>query len=74
MLHLHTARKMLESQQPVNICFWKRNGEIVRADNVVCTSSYFRGNTFNIKFIESGEIRKIKAVLIFNINSEEVYV
>lgn len=74
MLHLHMARKMLETHQPVNICFWKRNGEIVRADNVVCTSSYFRGNTFNIKFLESEEFRKIKAVLIFNINGEEVYV
>jgi len=74
MLHLATARKMLESGQPCNICFWKRNGEIVRADNVVCTSSYFRGNTFNLKWINSGEIRKIKAVLIFSINNEEVFV
>ena len=74
MLHLATARKMLETHEPCNIGFWKRNGEIVRANNVVCTSSYFRGNTFNIKFLDSEEFRKIKAVLIFEINDMEVYV
>jgi len=48
MLHLATARKMLET--------------------------YFRGNTFNIKFLDSEEFRKIKAVLIFEINDMEIYV
>ncbi len=73
MQHLANARKIIESGQPFSCSFWKRNGEIVRADNVVCTSSYFHGNTFNIKFLESEEIRKIKAVLIFEVCGEEVY-
>jgi hypothetical protein len=74
MLHLSDARKIIESGDPFDISFWKKNGEIVHAKNVVCLSSYFHGNTFNIKFLNSGEIRKIKAVLIFNISGEEVYV
>lgn len=74
MLHLAQARKMLESREPVNLSFWKKNGEIVHAENVVCTSSYYHGNTFNLKFINSEQTRKIKALLIFNINGEEVYV
>lgn len=73
MLHLADARKMLDSGQPCDIAFWKRNGEIVYARNVVCTSSNFQRNTFNLKWIASGEIRKIRAILIFNINGEEVF-
>lgn len=74
MIHLGQARKIIESREPINIGFWKRNGEIVFARNVVCTSSFFNGNTFNFKFLDSEQFRKIKAVLIFNINDEEVYV
>lgn len=73
MLHLSQARKIIESGDPVNITFWKKNGEIVIASNVVCTSSYFSGNSFNIKFLTSGVIRKIKAVLIWQVNDEEIY-
>lgn len=74
MLHLSQARKLIESHDPLNISFWKLNGEIVHARNVVCTSSYFHGNTFNFKFLESGEFRKVKALLIFNVSGEEIFV
>jgi hypothetical protein len=73
MLHLAQARSIIESGQPFSCSFWKRNGEIVHAPNVVCTSSYFNGNTFNLKFIDSEEIRKVKALLIFNVSGEEIY-
>ncbi len=74
MLHLAQARKIIESGEPFDVSFWKKNGEIIHAQNVVCTSSYFRGNTFNFKWLDSGEFRKVKALLIFNINGEEVFV
>lgn len=74
MLHLSQARKIIESGEPFDVSFWKRNGEIVEAINVVCTSSYFHGNTFNFKWIDSDQFRKVKALLIFNINGEEVFV
>jgi len=74
MLHLSQARQLLESHDPLDISFWKQNGEIVHAHNVVCTSSYFHGNTFNLKFLDSGQFRKVKALLIFNVSGEEVFV
>jgi len=74
MLHLSNARKIIESGEPFSCSFWKKNGEIVHAENVVCTSSYFYGNTFNLKWLDSGEFRKIKAILIFNVCGEEVFV
>lgn len=64
---------MIESKEPVDLKLWKMNGEIIEANNVVCTSSYFKGNTFNLKFLDSNEFRKIKAVCIHEVNGEEVY-
>jgi len=74
MLHLAKARNIIESHEPFDVSFWKKNGEIIHATNVVCTSSYFHGNTFNFKWLESEEFRKVKALLIFNINGEEIFV
>lgn len=73
MLHLANARKIIESGEPFDCRFWKKNGEIVKAENVVCTSSYFHGNTFNLKFLNSEQFRKVKSVLIFEVSGEEVY-
>ena len=73
MLNIAQARKIIDSKQPFDVSFWKQNGEIVHAKDVVCTSSNFERNTINIKYMVSGEIRKIKALLVFNINGEEVY-
>jgi len=72
MLHLSVARKIIESGQPLQIGFWKKNGEACTNDSVVCTSSNYARNTFNLKFLESGEIRTIRAILVFEVNHEEV--
>ena len=73
MLHIAQARKIIESGEPFDDSFWKLNGDIVHAQNVVCTSSYFHGNTFNFKWLDSEEFRKVRANLIFNVNGEEIY-
>jgi hypothetical protein len=73
MLHIAQARKIIESGEPFDVSFWKLNGDIVHAQNVVCTSSYFHGNTFNFKWLDSEEFRKVRANLIFNVNGEEIY-
>lgn len=73
MLNSAVVRKMIESGEVVDISFWKKNGEIVHAKKVRCTSSNFENSTYNFFFTESEEVRKVKASLIFNINGEEVY-
>lgn len=73
MIHLKEARSILESKEPVSIRFWTEKGEIVESDSVVCTSSYFKNDTFNIKFLKSEEIRKVQAFLISSVNEMEVY-
>lgn len=73
MIHLKEARSILESKEPVSIRFWTEKGEIVESDSVVCISSYFKNDTFNIKFLKSEEIRKVQAFLISSVNEMEVY-
>lgn len=72
MIHISQVRKELSKQQPVSLKFWKENGEIVSATNVVQTSSYFKNDTINLKWIDSGEVRKIHATSIHEFNGEEV--
>lgn len=72
MVHIGKVRKELNEHEPVNLKFWKNTGEIVEANNVVCTSSYFKNHTVNLKFLDSGEFRKIRVSTIFEFNGEEV--
>lgn len=73
MMHLAQARKLIESNDPFDLSFFTKSGEVIHARHVVCLSSNFKNNTFNIKFLENGEIRRVRATLIFNISGEEVY-
>jgi hypothetical protein len=73
LIHINDARKLLNSKEPVNLKCWTSKGDIMVCNNVVMTSSFFKGNSFNIKFNTSGVIRKIKAVCIFEINNQEVF-
>lgn len=73
-IHITTARKMLSSGDPMDIRFWKADGSIITANNVICTSSNFANNTINIMFIESKQIRKVRVISIFEINGMEVFI
>jgi|WetSurMetagenome_2_1015567.scaffolds.fasta_scaffold1564625_2 hypothetical protein len=58
-----------------SIVFAKRStGEWVKGDRCVCTSSYFRPRTINVRFVESEEIRTIRCCSIKEINGVEVYI
>lgn len=50
------------------------DASVMDCKGVVCTSSNFNNNTFNIRFPDSGEIRKIKAICIFEFNGKEVII
>lgn len=73
VVHMTTARKMLESGDALDVKFWKSDGSIVHANNVICTSSSFRHNTVNLKFLTSKQFRKVRVVSIFEINGMEVF-
>ncbi len=72
MIHIAQVRKELNKHEPVNLKFWKKSGEIVEANDVVCTSTFFQNDTANLKFMQSEEFRKIKIWNIFEFMGEEV--
>jgi hypothetical protein len=61
LVHINTMREMLRSGAVCSIRHWKDDGSIVTANRVICTSNYYRGNTFNLKFLDSGVFRKVRA-------------
>ena len=75
-VHFNTMLQMLRAGDPVDISFWKSNGEIVDLRNVVALpykeSARYSG-TQNFKILASGQIRKIRNVCIFRINDCEVF-
>ena len=72
MIHIAQVRKELAKKEPVRMKFYKADGSMVSADNVVMTSSYFQNDTVNLKFLTSGEFRKIHVYQIVEFNGEEV--
>ena len=74
MIHLTVVRKMLNSGGSFDLKYWKKDGSIVQADNVVCTSTNFHNNTANIKHLNSGEFRKVKMIALFEINGIEIFI
>ena len=73
VVHMTTARRMLDSGDAVDLKFWKSDGTIVSANNVICTSSNFKNNTVNLKFLSSGQFRKVRVVSLFEINGMEIF-
>jgi hypothetical protein len=73
-IHINTMRTMLKSGERVSIKFWEKDGNIVVANDVICTSSFHHGNSFNIKFLNSGQFRKVRAITVFEINDLEVFI
>jgi hypothetical protein len=73
-VHINTLRLMLKSGLAVSLKFWEKDGNIVSAENVICTSSNHHQNTVNLKFLNSGVFRKVRTITIFEINDLEVFI
>lgn len=72
-VHLSTAVRMLESPDPVDITVLTRKGELRHYERVVGLKRQHYSGTRNIKFLNSGEIRKIRDCLLLEINGMEVF-
>ena len=74
MIHISQLRKTLQAGKPFACKVWKKNGEIMHCQEVVCTSSNFRRNTANLLFVESRQVRKVTVMCIYELNDEEIYI
>ncbi len=71
MVHLSDIHKLVEHGE-FSIEFVKSDGSIVQGKRCICTSFHSEGDTLNIKFCDSEEVRKIKRVTIIKFNGQEV--
>jgi len=69
--HLLDPVNKNEPRREFDISAGTLSGDIIKG-RVVCTSSNFKNDTFNLKFIESGEVRTIHASLMISLNNKEV--
>lgn len=75
MIHISTVHKILrDNSTPFSCKVWKANGDILKYNDVVCTSSHHASNTATLLFTESRQIRKVRVVSMFEINDEEIYI
>lgn len=73
MLHISQINKLVEpAGTEFSIKFTAKEGNEVFAKKAVCTSFHSNGRTMNIKFLPSGEIRKIRRCTITQFNKQEV--
>lgn len=59
-------------QKEISLKWVAEDGRIITVEKCVPTSFHSDGNTFNVKLIPSGEIRKVNRVTVIEINGEEV--
>lgn len=73
MLHISQIHKLVEpAGTEFSVKFTAKEGNEVVVQKAVCTSFHSKGRTMNIKFLPSGEIRKIRRITITEFNREEV--
>lgn len=76
-LYIKDAQLFLDSciktKEPISMLALKKDGEKVRYDGWIVTSSWWRKGTHDILNPRSGQIRKVRDVLIFEINGHPVY-
>ncbi|MCH5234770.1 MAG: hypothetical protein J1E16_05700 [Muribaculaceae bacterium] len=72
-IHLSTAREMLKAPDPVDLSVWKKDGSIMHLHDCISLHYDFYGGWRNVKCLQSGEMRRIRDCLIFQINGLEVF-
>lgn len=72
-IHISTARHIINAGDPVDLSVWKADGSILELKNCVSLKYDFYGGWRNVKLLNSGEMRRIRDVCIFRVNSLEVF-
>lgn len=72
-MHLSELHQVVERGE-FSVGFVAADGRVVRIDRCVCTSFHSQGDTFNVRILSSGEIRKIVRISVIELNGREVIV
>lgn len=71
--HISTVRKMMQAPETFDLKCWTKSGAILEVHDAVALRYNFYEGTQTIKFLKSGEIRRIRLNLIFEFNNLEVF-
>lgn len=72
-VHITTARKMIDSGDPVELKVWAKDGRVLHLQNCIGLRYNFRSGTRQVKLLTSRQIRTIRDVLMFEINGLTIY-
>ncbi len=72
-VHITTARKMIDSGDPVDLKVWAKDGRVLHLQNCIGLRYNFRSGTRQVKLLTSRQIRTIRDVLMFEINGLTIY-
>jgi hypothetical protein len=69
------VREMLKSGAAVSLKFWRlEDAEVISAQNVICTGRFYPNGTVNLKFLNSGQFRTVRLIMVFEVNGMEVFI
>lgn len=71
MVHISEISRITEKGE-FSLEFVGTSGEIIQGKRCICTSFHSKGNTMNIKFCDSGQVRKVRRCSITRVNEQEV--
>lgn len=80
LLRYNHLRRVMECRDekgrpvPFRLKYICLDGEIMEANNVICTSVDVRHRKRNIKFVDSGQVRTIYDVLVLEVNDKKILV
>ena len=72
-VHITTARKMIDSGDPVDLKVWAKDGRVLHLQNCIGLRYNFRSGMRQVKLLTSRQIRTIRDVLMFEINGLTIY-
>jgi hypothetical protein len=72
MISVNKINEIARLRKVISLKWIAASGEIINVEKAVCTSFHGNGETFNIKILPSGEIRKVNRYTVIEINDEEV--
>lgn len=75
--HLHRLMERRDEKGfpvPFRMKYICMDGEVMEANNVICTSVDVRHKKRNIRFLESGQVRTIHDVLVLEVNDYKILV
>lgn len=72
-MHISELHTFVADDREFSMKFVISLGEVVEVKRCVCTSFYSKGRTINIKFLDSGEFRKVIRWSILEINNQPLY-